>query len=255
MRIAIGIFHFCSYLAFRVYLSLIRLLPIEFVFVIGQLGGELAYRILRHRRELALNNLRLAFGTEMPESELRALNRRHFQLLGANLLAGLKVITLSREKILERVTANITDKRDRPGCVLLLSHTSNWELYSYLGSHLSPKDRFGAVYQPLANPFVDRYLRAARTSGGVTLFNRRNQLLSCVRFLRRGGVVGVLADQGAGNAGLWTPLFGRLTSSSTLAARLSLRTGRPVIPVALTTCGRARWKIAVSETVHPQGDD
>jgi len=236
MRVALGIFHFSSYLAFRVYVSLIRLLPIECAFVIGQVGGDLAYRILRHRRELALNNLRLAFGREMPESQLRALNRRHFQLLGANLLAGLKVITMRREKVLERVAADITDKRDQPGCILLLSHSSNWELYSYLGQHLSPKDRFGAVYQPLANPFIDRYLRAARTSGGITLFNRRNQLLSCVRFLRQDGVIGILADQGAGNAGLWTPLFGRLTSSSTLAARLSLRTRRPVIPVSLTTC-------------------
>jgi heptosyltransferase II len=221
---------------------------------VGRAGGELAYRILRKRRALALGNLRLAFGAEMSEARLRALNREHFQLLGANLLAGLKASMLPHEKIWERLTTNVPDERIQSGWIALISHIGNWELYSHLGGKF-PEYRFGALYQALANPFVDRYLRAARTSSGIALFDRRHELLSCVRFLREGGVVGVLVDQGAGYAGLWTPLFRRLTSSSTLAARLSLRTGLPVIPIAINTCGRARWKMIVSEPVYPKADD
>ena len=67
--------------------------------------------------------------------------------------------------------------------------------------------------------------------------------------------MGVLVDQGAGYAGLWTPLFGRLTSSSTLAATLSIRTGLPVVPIAINTCGRARWKMMISDPVYPEDDD
>jgi lauroyl/myristoyl acyltransferase len=254
MRAAFRVFHFGSYLGFRLCEGLIRLVSLDCAFVVGRAGGELAYRILRKRRALALGNLRLAFGVEMSEARLRALNREHFQLLGANLLAGLKASTLPHEKIWERVTANVPDERSQSGWIALISHIGNWELYSHLGEKF-PEYRFGALYQGLANPFVDRYLRAARTSSGITLFDRRNELLSCVRFLREGGVVGVLVDQGAGYAGLWTPLFGRLTSSSTLAARLSLRTGLPVVPIAINTCGRARWKMTISEPVYPKADN
>ena len=254
MPSAIRLFHFCSYLAFRLCEGLIRLLPLDFVFVAGRVGGEFAYRFLPKRRGLALRNLRLAFGTEMSEARLRALNREHFQLLGANLLAGLKASVMPEEKLWERVTADLPQERGRLGWVALISHLSNWEILSHLGRKF-PEYRFGAIYQGLANPYIDRYLQRTRTQSGNVLFERRTELLKCVRFLREGGVVGVLVDQGAGYAGLWTPLFGRLTSSSTLAATLSIRTGLPVVPIAIRTSGRARWKMIVSEPVYPDHDD
>src|SRR4029079_1443775 len=110
-------------------------------------------------------------------------------------------------------------------------------------------------YQGLANPYIDRYLQRTRTQSGNVLFDRRTELLKCVRFLRDGDVVGVLIDQAAGYAGLWTPLFGRLTSSSTLAATLSVRTGLPVVPIAINPSGRARWNLTISEPVYPKTDD
>ena len=254
MRAALRAFHFISYLTFRLYEGLIRLVSLDCAFVLGQVGGELAYHILWRRRALALRNLRLAFGGEMSDSQLRVLNRRHFQLLGANLLAGLKAATLSHEKIWTRVTANVPEERGQSGWIALISHTGNWELYSHLGKKF-PEYRFGTVYQPLANPFVDRYLSATRTKSGIALFDRREQLLSCVQFLREGGVVGILADQGAGYAGVWTPLFGRLTSSSTLAARFSVRTHLPIVPIAITTSGRARWQLTISDPIYPDDDE
>ena len=84
MPAAVRVFDFGLYLAFRVGLSLVRLLPIDCAFAVGRTGGELTYRILRRRRALALQNLRLAFGDEMSEARLHAINRKHFQLLGAN---------------------------------------------------------------------------------------------------------------------------------------------------------------------------
>src|SRR5439155_27358949 len=135
----------------------------------------------------------------------------------------------------------------------LISHLSCWELFSHLGERI-PEYRFGAVYRHLYNPFLDRHLSKTRAKSGTTLFDRYNDLLKCVRFLREGGVVGTLIDQRAGRAGLWTPLFGRLTSSSTLAATLSIRTGAPVVPIAIETCGRARWKMIISDPVSPPED-
>ncbi|HWY52738.1 MAG TPA: hypothetical protein VNW72_14775 [Chthoniobacterales bacterium] len=254
MRAALRVFHFVSYLTFRLSEGLIRLVSLDCAFVLGQVGGELAYHILCRRRDLALRNLHLAFAGEMSDSQLRALNRRHFQLLGANLFAGLKASTLPHEKIWARVTANVPDERGKSGWLALISHTGNWELYSHLGKKF-PEYQFGTIYQPLANPFVDRYFRATRTKSGIALFDRREQMLKCVQFLRDGGVVGVLADQGAGYAGLWTPLFGRLTSSSTLAARLSVRTRLPIVPIAITTSGRARWQMTVSDPIYPNDDE
>ena len=254
MRAAYRLFYFCSYLAFLCCEAVIRLLPLDCAFLLGKAGGELGYRLLRKRRNGALANLRLAFGAEMSEARLHALNREHFQLLGANLLAGLKTATMPDEEIWQRLTTNVLPERVSSGWVALISHIGNWELFSHLGGKF-PEYRFGAVYQSLANPYIDRHLRRSRTGSGNILFDRRTELLKCVRFLREGGVVGLLIDQGAGYAGLWTPLFGRLTSSSTLAATLSIRTGLPVVPIAINTCGTARWKMIISKPVYPENDD
>ena len=253
MRGKVSVFHFVSYLGFRLGEAWIRLLPMEFLFEVGRISGGLAYGLLRRRRSIALRNLRLAFGGKMSESQLRALGRRHFQLLGANLLAGLKAATLSDEQIWSRVTANEPKDPGKSGCIVLTSHTGNWELYSHLARKYREYE-FGAVYQPLANPLIDRYFRTTRIKSGLKLFDRRKQLLSCMRFLRSGGVVGVLADQSAGYAGVWMPLFGRLSSSSTLAARMSVWTGLPIVPIAIATSGRARWRMTISDPIYP-GDE
>jgi len=253
MKFALLFWHYGSYLALRLCEGLIGLLPLDGAFVIGKIGGELMYRCLLKRRKMALANLRLAFGEEMSEEQLRALNREHFQLLGANFLAGLKASTMPSEKIWERVTANLPEERPRIGWLALVSHLSCWELFSHLAERI-PEYRFGAVYRRLYNPYLDRHLRNTRARSGTTLFDRYDDLLKCVRFLREGGVVGILIDQRAGRAGLWTPLFGRLASSSTLAATLSIRTRAPVLPIAIETCGRARWKMIISDPVYPPED-
>jgi KDO2-lipid IV(A) lauroyltransferase len=254
MREVFRIFHFVSYLAFRACEGAVRMLPLDWAFLLGRAAGEVGYRCFGRRRRLALSNLRLAFGNERSEDELHALNREHFQLLGANLLAGLKCSALPQEKIWERVTAEVPEDRLQTGWIALISHIGNWELFSHLGEKY-PEYRFGAVYQGLANPYIDSYLTRTRTRSGTALFDRRRDLLRCVRFLREGGVVGVLVDQGAGYAGLWTPLFNRLTSSSTLAATLAVRTGLPVVPLSIYTSGRARWKLVISDPVFPGEDE
>ncbi|HEX8279834.1 MAG TPA: hypothetical protein VF551_00535 [Chthoniobacterales bacterium] len=254
MRAAFRFFYFATYLLFRAGEALVRLLPIETAFLLGRAGGEIAFWLLRRRRTLALANLRLAFGNEMSDAQLRATNREHFRLLGANLIAGLKSSTMQNEKLWARLDANVPQERGQHGWIALISHIGNWELFSHLGEKF-PEYRFGAVYQKLANPYIDRHLRRTRARSGIALFDRRTELLKCVRFLREGGVIGVLVDQSAGYAGLWTPLFGRLTSSSTLAATLSIRTGLPVVPLAMYTTGRARWKLRIGAPVFPECDD
>src|SRR6187551_2610270 len=109
MRAVRRIFHFCSYLVFLLCEGVIRLLPLDWAFVLGKASGDLGYLLFRKRREVALGNLRLAFGREKSEAQLRALNREHFQLLAANLLAGIKATTMPDEKIWERVTAELPD--------------------------------------------------------------------------------------------------------------------------------------------------
>jgi len=252
-----------SYILYCIYRGLawlVALLPLPVSFTLGRWLGLIAYYIAGPYRALVLRNLGIAFDGEKSPAELRCLAREHFVTLGANLFSSFKLATMSPEAVSARVDiVNMAalHKAAEPGkgVVLILSHLGNWELLAQLVPHGPPGRLVGTVYQPLGNPYFDRHVREARARFGLVPFDRRRGFGEPIKFLREGGVAGVLVDQHAGDGGIWTPLFGRLASTSPLAATMALRTGSPLVPVAVYTTGRARWRLVVSDPLPRETTD
>jgi len=244
---------FFTYLLFRWSRTLFTLFPLEVNFRLGQGVGTLCYYLLWPYRRLALANLRIAFGSEKTETEIRALARRHFANLGANLLSSLKLATMKFEEIEPRVTvenkeAIMSARAEGRGAIFVNNHSGAWELYAQI-TPFFPDRRYGAVYQRLGNPRVEKAIKEDRARFGVTPFPTSDGFSAPIAFLRDGGLVSVMVDQHSGDGGVWTPLFGRLASTSPVAATLALRTGARLVPVAIRTCGIARWHVVASEPI------
>src|SRR5690242_10400086 len=94
---------FVGYLFYRGGLAIAKALPMPLLFGAGQLLGFCAWLVAGKYRRLAERNVAIAFADEKTPTEIRALVRRHFQRLGANLLCSVKLTAISPEKILERV--------------------------------------------------------------------------------------------------------------------------------------------------------
>lgn len=255
---ALKILHLVGYSIYLFCTAVARLFPLTFVFFAGRCLGAAGCVLLRNRRRLAVTNLMLAL--DKTEEEARVLVREHFKNLGANMLSALKLATMSDAQILKRVTIDIPPEiyrlqKEQPqkGWVAMISHMGNWELLSHL-SPLFPQYKYGAVYQKLANHYVDRHFKESRARSGVTLFDRREGYWKCLTFLREGGSVGVLVDQYAGMPGTWMPFFRRLTSTSPLAATMAIRTDVSVVPIAVYTTGLARWRFTVSLPLEKEDD-
>jgi len=246
MKDALKYLHLGGYGLYLGCTVIARLVPLPVIFVLGQGLGALGYFLLRKRRKLAVGNIRIALGLD--ETASRQLARRHFVTLGANLLAMLKTATMSDAQLWRHITFDIAPEiaanPEQKGCVAVLSHMSNWELPGRLG-RLFPGHQFGAIYQKLANSRVNRHFNESRARQGVRLFDRQEGFWNAVSFLESGGVLGVLADQFAGVSGTWMPFFGRLTSTSTLAAALAHRVGVDLVPVVINTTGLARWHVSI----------
>jgi len=248
------------YLVYRLFSGAVALLPLSLGFTLGRILGTLAYYLAAPYRRLVLQNLRIAFEGEKSPAEMRRLAREHFAMLGANLLASFKLATMSREAISARVAIENMEalhKAAEPGkgVVLVLSHLGNWELLAHIVPHGPPGRLVGTVYQPLGNRFFDQHVNAARARFGLVGFSRRKGFGEPIKFLRDGNVACVLVDQHAGDGGIWTPLFGRLASTSPLAATMAVRTGAPLIAVAVYTTGCARWRLVVSEPLPRETSD
>jgi heptosyltransferase II len=243
---------FVVYLLYRLGSAIIGGLPLPLLFVAGQFLGFFAWIVLEKYRRLALRNVAIAFGAEKSPRELRQLVRRHFQCLGANLLCSVKLTQMPPEKILNRVTVeNIEamDGRFRAGIpvVLVLSHLGIWELFAQLMPKFVGYVRNASVYQRLGNRFIDKHVRRTRSRTGLELFDRKDGFQPVIELLRSGGGVGVLCDQHAGDHGVWTPFFGRLASTSPLAALLAKRTRAALVGAGVYTDGLARWRMVFIE--------
>jgi heptosyltransferase II len=250
---------FAAYVLYRASSALVAALPLPFVFRIGELIGTLAWIGSPRYRGLALSNAAIAFQGKKSKAEMQRLVRRHFQLLGANLLSSVKTATMPPEVIEHRVEIQNSEAMGREfragkPVVLLLSHFSNWELFSQLMPRSFPYIRSSTVFQRLSNRLIDAHVRKTRSRTGLELFDRSEGFKAVIDLLRDGGGVGILSDQHAGDNGVWTPLFGRLASTSSLAALLARRTGASVLAAAVYTEGVARWRMVFTDVIDTAGE-
>ncbi len=248
---------YAVYLLYRGFTLLIAALPLVVVFRLGQALGWVGYVFAVPYRRLAVHNLTIAYGGQRSPREIRVLARQHFLTLGANLLCSIKTEKFDAARLrevadvdgLENILASFARRK---GIVLVISHIGNWELFAQLCQYL-PDEKWGTVYQPLGNRYIEAHIQRARRK--VQLFNRHKGFSAPTAFLRAGGALGVLVDQHAGDGGVWTPFFGRLASTSTLAALLALRTEADLLPMAVQTGGVGRWRVVISPPVSTQGAD
>jgi heptosyltransferase II len=250
---------FTVYLLYRAGSAIASALPLRLLFILGEFLGFCAWLILPGYRRLANRNVSVAFRNEKTPRELRRLVRRHFQRLGANFLCSVKLSTMPVEKILRQVkieNLEAMDRRFRAGVpvVLVLSHLATWELFAQLMPKFVGYVRNASIYQKLGNRFIDAHVRRTRSRTGLELFDRKEGFQPVIDLLRSGGGVGVLSDQHAGDHGLWTPFFGRLASTSPLAALLARRTRAAVIAAAVYTRQGARWRIVFTDRFDAPSD-
>ncbi len=247
-----------DYLVYLLVLGLLAVLgrlPLDIVFRLGSFLGLVAWAILPKYRRLARHNIGIAFGHTMSARDIRRTVRRHFQVLGANILSAPRLARLPEADVQARVEMvgfeNLRGALDRgKGVVMAINHIGNWELYAQLIGRV--KDvQVGTIFQSQRNKYLNKLIDRDRRRLGLHTFDRRRGYLDAVNLVERGGILAVLIDQHAGDGGLWTPLFRRLASTSPLAGILAQRTGAPLISVAIHTTGTARWRCEIEPPTEP----
>jgi lipopolysaccharide heptosyltransferase II len=206
-------------------------------------------------RRLVTRNLDVALGGGVSEDQKQKIGRESFARLISNILAGVKLGQMDFDSLSKRVTVEGESHlkealKNGRGIVMVLSHLGNWELLAQIVPKILGCP-CGTVYQTLRNPLIDKAMRMQRARRGLALFARRDGFFGAIELLRKGGAVGVLVDQHAGDSGIWASLFGRLASCSPLAATMALRADAVLLPAAMYTDGVGRWRMVIGSPVAP----
>lgn len=243
------------YLLFRAVELIMRMLPLVLCARIGQCLGFLAYFLDRRHRLMAQHNLTIAFGREKEKAWIKKTAQTHFQNLGSNLMCSLKLPLMEESEIIKRVT---TEGMEHPAALVAqgkpllcaVSHMGCWELLTQCPSLYLFGLKPASIYQPLANPFLDAHVKSRREKLNYTLFDRNDGFSGPMKHLREDrGVLGVLVDQHAGDKGVWSPFFDRLSSTTSLPALMAIRCDTPLLPLSIYNDGIARWKLIFSPPV------
>jgi lauroyl/myristoyl acyltransferase len=241
---------FLLYSLARALVALIQALPLRWVAWLGRAGGAVAYRLDGRHRKVALANLRLCFGQQMPPVEIRALAKENFRRLGENYACAVKTAAMSLEQMRRHVEFVAPAQffqppsHQRPGRVVAaIGHFGNFELYARFGQ-FAPGYQCGTTYRGLRQPSLDRLLQSLRRRSRCQFFERRFDGAALKAFMRQPGVIlGLLSDQHAGTRGLRLPFFGHDCSTSPAPAVFALRYNCALYTGVCYRVGLGRWRI------------
>jgi Kdo2-lipid IVA lauroyltransferase/acyltransferase len=247
---------YLAYLAVRLVVCFMQALTVEQSYAVGRCLARGLYLISARYRNVGLENLRLAFGDQYTQAERVRMIRDtydHFFMMIAEMLHIPRKLhpTTWRDRITLVGHQAIVDRLLKGGPVIMLSgHFGNWEMAGYLFG------MFGfppcSVARTLDNPYIDRFLRSFRERTGQRLIPKHGGYEQMLDVLRSGGVLSFLADQNAGERGLFVDFFGRPASTHKAIALLAIEHHAPVIVGYARRIGPGfHYEIGCAEVIHP----
>lgn len=245
------------YLAVRMLVSFAQMLTIEQSYALAGFLAWVLYHVDERHRKVGLENLAMAFGDRYTPAERDRIVRevyRHFCCMLMEILHTPRRMHLTNyrdhvelvghEPILDQM---ITGGRPM---IFLSGHYGNWELAGYVFG------LFGfptvSVARTLDNPYLDRYLRSFRERTGQSLIPKTGGFDQMVEVLRSGQVLSFLADQDAGQRGLYVDFFGRPASTHKAIALLAIEHRAPVVVGIARRIGPGfRYEIRCEDIIDP----
>lgn len=211
----------------------------------------------RKRLSRAVENLGHAF-PEWDEAERRAhavYAYEHLFTLAVETALAPRLLTpdgWSAHVVLGDLADAIGPLVSRPGgvggnspAIMITGHTGNWEVLGYTMALLGFP--MHALYRPMDLAPLDRWVRQTRQRRGLVLLDKNGATERMPELISRGAAIGFVADQNAGDRGLFVPFFGRLASSYKSIGLLAIQYRLPIV------CGQARRLVPGRDTDWQRG--
>lgn len=135
--------------------------------------------------------------------------------------------------------------------IMLTGHFGNWEIMGTMMALMGFD--LDAIARPFDNPLVYDWMVGIREKRGLRLITKWDATDRMVEVLDGGGALAFIADQNAGDRGIFVPFFGKLASSYKSIGLLAIQKNVPIV------CGYARrlndsmgFEIGATDTIYPE---
>lgn len=140
--------------------------------------------------------------------------------------------------------------RDEP-MLFVTGHCGNWELLGYSLTVL--EYQLFALARPMDNPLLSDWLFGVRETRGMRILTKWGAIPFLQKILRRNGRVAFIADQDAGEQGMFVPFFGRLASSYKSIGLLAMRYKVPIaVGMARRVGNQFQYELSTNDIIKPE---
>ena len=246
------------YFAVRVLVCVLQALSFSAACSFARFLGWVAYHVDKRHRLVARENLARAFPGKYRDDEIERIVRgvyRHFCTVLIEIVHIPRRLHVHNWKQhcrlvhCERVIDAMLSGRP---LLLVTGHFGNWEMAGYVIGLVG--FRAHAIARPLDNPHLDDFLRHFRERTGQKLLAKHGDFDKMQQILDQGGIIATLADQDAGQRGLFVEFFGRPASTHKAVALMAMEHNVPMV-VAATPRIEGRYQIATADVILPEDYD
>ncbi len=218
----------------RLALKLLRTLsavPHRWLVVLGNLLGDILYRLAAPRRRIARTNLRLCF-PDLTEAERNRILRAHFRYFARSFFDRFVLWYQPAERIRELVQVrgmeHLEAAGDRP-VILLAPHFVGLDAG---GTRLTLDRQYISMFANQKNQVFNAAMREGRSRfNDAVLLSRQEGLRTAIRMMRDGVPFYFLPDMDLGpRDSVFVPFFGVPAATVTSVARLAQMTNALVVP-------------------------
>lgn len=229
--------------AYRAAATIARVAPDWITQSFDHVVGSMLAELPGPRRRLVQRNLRRVLGPGLSGRELDRLVRRTFISYARYYSDSFRLPALSKDEVAAGFTVEgyqpIRDAVDRGiGPVLALPHLGGWEWAAFWLTQIE-HHQVTAVAEALDPPELFEWFTDLRSQLGMHIVplgpTAASEVLAAIKACH---VVCLLCDRNIGDGGVDVEFFGEKTRLPAGPATLALRTGAPLIPVAVYFRGK-----------------
>jgi KDO2-lipid IV(A) lauroyltransferase len=230
-------------------------LPRGAVLRLARALGDLAWRLDRRGREVALANLEIAFGDRYTEEERARIGRDSYRNMARTMLELFWSPNIGPHNVRDFLEFDPPPElaalraEGRP-VIFTGLHYGNWEFNSILLGYAGIEAM--VLANDLKNPEAGLVIERLRARGGQIPIGRQNSVLRLLKRIRGGGTIGILVDQTLRPEwpSVAVEFFGLPVCATTLEAELARRTGAPLVHLWCRPEADGRYTIVCDPPLH-----
>lgn len=234
-----------------------RLLPQNLSYRITQLIADAHYFLARPTRRALISNLRVVWGREKSEKEIRRMAHRTFRKFSGYVVDFFYSPQINKDNIDDWVTIRGLHYVDQAlsrvkGVITLTAHLGNWELG---GIAMALKGyKMNVIALSHGKRRATDIFRKQREAKGIKVISLGMAIRRCFQALKDNELVAMLGDRDVEGKGMRVEFFGKEAVVPKGPATFALETGAAIIPSFIFKKGN-KYELTFERPILPKSTD